>query len=227
MQDEYWPISGQPSEWQEQEPAITNIGYTFGQTFWSQLTPPEQAQPCPDKTTLVPTTPTKAKRVRTGCLTCRERHLKCDEGVPDCLNCRKRGRECKRGLRLNFLDVNIHKLVVGISHEPCIGKLIVDERREWWYLQMTSWLSRWIACDSIWISGWTKSVCSLRHRSRNHRVTSRHPDAVSKWGDTYRDKIYIIHQQVSATGPKSLQSNKWRFQHRDTLIVLLYSHASF
>lgn len=46
----------------------------------------------------------KSKRVRTGCLTCRERHLKCDEGTPDCLNCRKSNRECKRGIRLNFLD---------------------------------------------------------------------------------------------------------------------------
>ena len=46
----------------------------------------------------------KPKRVRTGCLTCRERHLKCDEGVPTCLNCRKSGRECKRGVRLNFID---------------------------------------------------------------------------------------------------------------------------
>ncbi|KAH7171442.1 hypothetical protein EDB81DRAFT_837902 [Dactylonectria macrodidyma] len=54
--------------------------------------------------------PPKAKRVRTGCLTCRDRHLKCDEAVPDCLNCRKRGRECKRGVRLNFLDINVHSL---------------------------------------------------------------------------------------------------------------------
>uniref|UniRef100_A0A0D2Y586 Zn(2)-C6 fungal-type domain-containing protein n=1 Tax=Fusarium oxysporum (strain Fo5176) TaxID=660025 RepID=A0A0D2Y586_FUSOF len=38
-------------------------------------------------------TPVKGKRVRTGCLTCRERHLKCDEAVPNCMNCRKRGRE--------------------------------------------------------------------------------------------------------------------------------------
>ncbi|KAF2152573.1 hypothetical protein K461DRAFT_286443 [Myriangium duriaei CBS 260.36] len=46
----------------------------------------------------------KPKRVRTGCLTCRERHLKCDEGVPTCLNCKKSSRICKRGLRLNFID---------------------------------------------------------------------------------------------------------------------------
>ena len=46
----------------------------------------------------------KPKRVRTGCLTCRERHLKCDEGLPDCQNCKKSNRACKRGIRLNFID---------------------------------------------------------------------------------------------------------------------------
>jgi len=49
----------------------------------------------------------KPKRVRTGCLTCRERHLKCDEGTPDCLNCRKSSRACKRGVRLNFIDTQV------------------------------------------------------------------------------------------------------------------------
>ncbi|KAI1383686.1 uncharacterized protein F4822DRAFT_84891 [Hypoxylon trugodes] len=51
------------------------------------------------------TVPVKSRRVRTGCLTCRERHLKCDEGTPDCLNCRKSNRECRRGVRLNFIDM--------------------------------------------------------------------------------------------------------------------------
>ncbi|KAJ0143507.1 Adhesion and hyphal regulator 1, partial [Colletotrichum tanaceti] len=54
-------------------------------------------------------TATKSKRVRTGCLTCRERHLKCDEGLPNCLNCRKSSRECKRGVRLNFIDIQVKK----------------------------------------------------------------------------------------------------------------------
>ncbi|GLI72744.1 hypothetical protein PoHVEF18_000925 [Penicillium ochrochloron] len=48
---------------------------------------------------------TKAKRVRTGCLTCRERHLKCDEALGRCLNCRKSDRICRRGIRLNFIDI--------------------------------------------------------------------------------------------------------------------------
>ncbi|KAH7324985.1 hypothetical protein B0I35DRAFT_173183 [Stachybotrys elegans] len=49
----------------------------------------------------------KSRRVRTGCLTCRKRHLKCDEGTPDCMNCRKSGRVCERGIRLNFLSAHI------------------------------------------------------------------------------------------------------------------------
>ncbi|KAJ5782845.1 transcriptional regulator family: Fungal Specific TF [Penicillium paradoxum] len=51
------------------------------------------------------TSETKARRVRTGCLTCRQRHLKCDEGVGRCLNCRKSDRVCRRGIRLNFIDI--------------------------------------------------------------------------------------------------------------------------
>lgn len=54
----------------------------------------------------VPAT-SKPKRVRTGCLTCRERHLKCDEAIPRCLNCQKSDRQCKRGVRLNFIDTQV------------------------------------------------------------------------------------------------------------------------
>ncbi|KIW44073.1 uncharacterized protein PV06_05113 [Exophiala oligosperma] len=58
-----------------------------------------------------PETPptTKPKRVRTGCLTCRERHLKCDEGLPNCQNCKKSNRKCKRGVRLNFIDTQCER----------------------------------------------------------------------------------------------------------------------
>ncbi|KIW01853.1 uncharacterized protein PV09_06702 [Verruconis gallopava] len=49
----------------------------------------------------------KPRRVRTGCLTCRERHLKCDEAQPVCQNCRKSNRQCKRGVRLNFIDTQV------------------------------------------------------------------------------------------------------------------------
>lgn len=69
------------------------------------MTEPEGApQPKPDS---VPAN--KPKRVRTGCLTCRERHLKCDEGLPNCQNCKKSNRKCKRGVRLNFIDIQCER----------------------------------------------------------------------------------------------------------------------
>ncbi|KAL7270044.1 hypothetical protein RUND412_007257 [Rhizina undulata] len=36
----------------------------------------------------------KGLRVKTGCITCRRRHLKCDEGKPSCKNCSKGSRAC-------------------------------------------------------------------------------------------------------------------------------------
>lgn len=44
----------------------------------------------------------KAERSRTGCLTCRQRHMRCDEREPICFNCWRSKRECCRGLKLNF-----------------------------------------------------------------------------------------------------------------------------
>ena len=74
----------------------------------------------------------KAKRVRTGCLTCRERHLKCDEGTPDCNNCRKSNRHCKRGLKLNFIDTWAERPPVACSRwgTPDWRVQFLDESRE-------------------------------------------------------------------------------------------------
>lgn len=71
----------------------------------------------------------RPKRVRTGCLTCRERHLKCDEGTPDCQNCRKSSRACKRGVRLNFIDTQVKSPpITPPTHEW--GVSFQDESRE-------------------------------------------------------------------------------------------------
>jgi hypothetical protein len=72
----------------------------------------------------------KAKRVRTGCLTCRERHLKCDEAFPRCQNCQKSGRICKRGVRLNFIDTQTIAPPHHIAHPPGIQLAFQDESRE-------------------------------------------------------------------------------------------------
>jgi hypothetical protein len=73
-------------------------------------TPEPKASASPEKATN--NASAKSKRVRTGCLTCRERHLKCDEATPDCMNCRKSNRACKRGVRLNFIDIQVGSLDV-------------------------------------------------------------------------------------------------------------------
>ncbi|RYP90956.1 hypothetical protein DL770_002961 [Monosporascus sp. CRB-9-2] len=73
--------------------------------------------------------PIKSRRVRTGCLTCRERHLKCDEGTPDCNNCRKSSKECRRGVRLNFIDTTCKELPFIVSPEGWSVVAFEDESR--------------------------------------------------------------------------------------------------
>ncbi|TQW07570.1 dihydrolipoyl dehydrogenase [Cordyceps javanica] len=36
-----------------------------------------------------------AAKVKTGCMTCRRRHIKCDEGKPSCKKCTSAGRDCQ------------------------------------------------------------------------------------------------------------------------------------
>ncbi|RYP20272.1 hypothetical protein DL766_008241 [Monosporascus sp. MC13-8B] len=73
--------------------------------------------------------PIKSRRVRTGCLTCRERHLKCDEGTPNCNHCRKSNRECKRGVRLNFIDTICKEPPFVVSPEGWSVVAFEDESR--------------------------------------------------------------------------------------------------
>ena len=88
----------------------------------------DQATPAEDATASSSSN-SKPKRVRTGCLTCRERHLKCDEGVPSCNNCKKSNRECKRGMRLNFIDTKVEDTqLVPPSHDWQVN--FQDESRE-------------------------------------------------------------------------------------------------
>lgn len=71
----------------------------------------------------------RPKRVRTGCLTCRERHLKCDEAMPHCQNCRKSNRTCKRGVRLNFIDTQVQSPpIIPPTHDWQVN--FQDESRE-------------------------------------------------------------------------------------------------
>jgi Zn(2)-Cys(6) binuclear cluster domain-containing protein len=70
-----------------------------------------------------PETPDKpaATRSRTGCQTCRTRHLKCDETKPTCDHCRKGNRDCQWGLVLKFKHKR-YPIVHKIRHPAVIQK---------------------------------------------------------------------------------------------------------
>ncbi|KAF7595598.1 hypothetical protein BBP40_005344 [Aspergillus hancockii] len=48
----------------------------------------------------------KFTRCRTGCLRCRKRRRKCDEGKPRCQNCIDKNLDCQYGLQVSFLQKN-------------------------------------------------------------------------------------------------------------------------
>lgn len=64
----------------------------------------------------------KAKKLRTrsGCFTCRDRHMKCDEQKPVCQNCINSRRKCYRGIRLNFTQYTLYdpKESLVSNHSP-------------------------------------------------------------------------------------------------------------
>ncbi len=59
----------------------------------------------------------RLKTVRTGCLKCRDRHWKCDEGVPDCQTCKNFNRVCKRGVKTPLITPPIEKWDVVFQDE--------------------------------------------------------------------------------------------------------------
>ncbi|KAL4979526.1 hypothetical protein BDW66DRAFT_168608 [Aspergillus desertorum] len=71
----------------------------------------------------------KRRRVRTGCFTCRDRHLKCDEALGQCQNCRKSGRLCRRGVRLNFVDTQVVAPPTCVTPPAGTGVTFRDDSR--------------------------------------------------------------------------------------------------
>ncbi|KAK3187317.1 hypothetical protein K4F52_003948 [Lecanicillium sp. MT-2017a] len=53
---------------------------------------------------------TKRTRTRTGCLNCRRKKRKCDEGRPACGSCHRRGQTCEWGLKVTFRAENAQRL---------------------------------------------------------------------------------------------------------------------
>lgn len=68
-----------------------------------------QHAPSPDRQQPQP----KRTRTRTGCLNCRRKKRKCDEGRPACGSCCRRGQHCEWGLKVTFRAENAQRLEPG------------------------------------------------------------------------------------------------------------------
>ncbi|KAJ3492583.1 hypothetical protein NLG97_g5290 [Lecanicillium saksenae] len=80
-------------------------------------------------------------RVRTGCLTCRSRRVKCDEAKPVCERCARGGFHC-RGFRQAVSSVSgasvieVHgRLCISVPQLPKQGVIMETEPPEWDYMQ--------------------------------------------------------------------------------------------
>ncbi|KAF2800259.1 hypothetical protein K505DRAFT_355826 [Melanomma pulvis-pyrius CBS 109.77] len=73
---------------------------------------------------------TRPKRSRTGCLTCRTRRRKCDEGKPTCQNCTAKGFECRYAAAFQILGKNNFTPEVASKVEYTTLKFISGKREE-------------------------------------------------------------------------------------------------
>ncbi|KAI1387989.1 uncharacterized protein F4822DRAFT_298391 [Hypoxylon trugodes] len=68
---------------------------------------------CSSRTSKSSSSTTRVPRTRTGCWTCRDRSVKCDEARPRCGKCHKANLTCQYGIRLQWLEDSVAR---GIRH---------------------------------------------------------------------------------------------------------------
>ncbi|KAJ4322396.1 hypothetical protein N0V84_004867 [Fusarium piperis] len=79
--------------------------------------------------------PKKKTRTRSGCLNCRRKKRKCDEGRPACGTCRRRSEHCEWGLKITFRAENAQVLD---GRHPSMRKMARRRPREFEILDVTS-----------------------------------------------------------------------------------------
>ncbi|KAJ4257766.1 hypothetical protein NW757_003392 [Fusarium falciforme] len=79
--------------------------------------------------------PKKKTRTRSGCLNCRRKKRKCDEGRPACGTCRRRNEHCEWGLKITFRAENAQGLD---GRHPSMRKMARRRPREFEILDVTS-----------------------------------------------------------------------------------------
>ena len=81
-----------------------------------------------DRTSILPTSSTRAphSKSRRGCQTCKKRHIRCDERIPECTNCSRRGLKCP-GYRSSLRWSTKYELLRGrggLQHPHAHGSVL-------------------------------------------------------------------------------------------------------
>ncbi|KAH7379923.1 hypothetical protein BKA64DRAFT_765531 [Cadophora sp. MPI-SDFR-AT-0126] len=135
--------------------------------FYNQFAAPDQASP--EQSSRSQGLRKSGPRSKTGCSTCKQRRVKCDETKPGCIRCQNLGRECG-GYAPEALDetksiapVPIHPRPMSVmTYSPSMAiPGTADERR---YFQRFCDKTAAEICGSFDASFWTEKVLQLCHQ---------------------------------------------------------------
>ncbi|UNI15930.1 hypothetical protein JDV02_002414 [Purpureocillium takamizusanense] len=135
-------------------------------------------------------------KVRTGCITCKARRVKCDEGRPTCLVCQKAGKLCRGYAPPPIGYYSWEELLLlskpvqtGLSNFPGVTAL---------ELRNIAFFQRVVApsvCGPVTHSLWTRAISQVLHVE----PAARH--AVVALGSLYENSERVLRSDPMATGP--------------------------
>lgn len=160
--------------------------------------------------------PRKRTRTRTGCLNCRRKKRKCDEGRPACGTCYRRNEHCEWGLKITFRAENAQGLD---GRHPSMRKMARKRPpREFEILDITSEVIRdYNAPSPLLESDEDEGEAKERMNGHNQATTARtngRPSRIAHHPDGF-----LANQTPSTTGNRSPASQR---QTESAVANLLY-----
>jgi hypothetical protein len=139
-----------------------------------------------------------ATRSRTGCQTCRTRHLKCDETKPTCDHCRRGNRDCQWGLVLKF-NHKRYPIIHKVKHAAVIQKEYTAPEGVWKFEDNS------IAIASEYINGIESyGYSEIVQKPFNDAITFNHDLAISHLNEnlsystsTLSNSVFPLHGSAS------------------------------
>ncbi len=140
----------------------------------------------------------KRTRTRTGCLNCRRKKRKCDEGRPSCGSCVRRGQPCERGLKVTFRAENAQHL--DESH-PSMRRSARRFPREFEILDITAEIIRdYDTTSPMW------ALYATRGGSGNDRAAATTTTTQSDSSYTHGTPVLAANMNRDAASSNAMQS---------------------